>query len=466
MDDNFLLKNDAAVKLYHDYAKHMPIYDYHCHLSPKEIAENKSFKNITEIWLAGDHYKWRALRSNGIDEEYITGGASDYEKFKAWARTLPYCLGNPLYHWSHLELKRYFNIDSLINEDTADEIWEKANELLGTEDFTVRSLIKRSNVKVICTTDDAIDSLEYHRQIKEDKDFGVKVLPTFRPDKGLNIENEGFIQWVEKLSEVSGIKIKSYDDFIDALYNRVEFFHKEGCRISDHAIDDMFFEEAREEEVDTIFKKALKGEKLSQVELAQYKTMTLVKLAKKFSELNWAMQLHIGAMRNNNSKMFKQLGPDTGFDSINDGNIARSLSRLLDKMNSQEGLPKTILYTLNAKDNDVLGTMIGNFQDGSIPGKLQFGTAWWFNDQKDGMEKQMISLANLGLLSRFVGMVTDSRSFLSFTRHEYFRRVLCNLIGTWAEEGEVPYDFDLLGRMVQDICFNNAVNYFGIKLDD
>lgn len=463
MNENFLLKSKAAENLYHNYAKDMPIFDYHCHLNPKEIAENKSFKNITEIWLGGDHYKWRAMRSNGIDEEYITGNASDYDKFKAWAKTVPHCLGNPLYHWSHLELKRYFNIDTIINEDTADEIWEKSNELLKNKDFTVKELIKKSNVKAICTTDDAIDSLEYHRAIREDKDFKVKVIPTLRPDKGINIQNDGFVQWINKLAEVSSIEIRSYDDFIKALYNRIDFFHEEGCRLSDHGLDKMFFVEGTEDEANEIFQKAMNGGGLSNLEIDKYKTVTMVNLAKKFNELGWTMQLHIGALRNNNSMMFKKLGPDTGFDSIGDGNIAEPLSKLLNKMNSQDGLPKTILYTLNSKDNDVLGTMIGNFQDGKTPGKLQFGTAWWFHDQKDGMEKQMISLANLGLLSRFVGMVTDSRSFLSYTRHEYFRRVLCNLIGTWAEEGEVPYDMELLGNMIQSICYNNAVNYFGIE---
>lgn len=466
MDENFLLKNKAAEKLYHDYAKEMPIFDYHCHLSPKEIAENKSFENITEIWLGGDHYKWRAMRANGINEEYITGNASDYEKFKAWAKTVPYCLGNPLYHWSHLELKRYFNIDTIINEDTADEIWEKTNALLKEKDFTAKELIKKFNVKAICTTDDAIDSLEYHRQIKEDKEFKVKVTPTLRPDKGIYIQNQGFKEWVNELSEVSAIEIKSYDDFIDALYNRIEFFHVEGCRLSDHGLDKMFYAEATDEEVNKIFEKALNNEELSNQEVDKYRTATMVKLAKKFNELGWTMQLHMGAIRNNNSKMFELLGPDTGFDSIGDVNVAEQLSKLLDKMCNQGELPKTILYTLNSKDNDVLGTMIGNFQDGSVPGKLQFGTAWWFNDQKDGMEKQMISLANLGLLSRFVGMVTDSRSFLSYTRHEYFRRVLCNLIGTWAEDGEVPNDMELLGNMVQNICYNNALNFFSIKAID
>ncbi|NMA65825.1 MAG: glucuronate isomerase [Clostridiaceae bacterium] len=463
MDDNFLLMNETAEKLYHDYAKDMPIFDYHCHLSPKEIAENKTFKNITEIWLGGDHYKWRAMRSNGIDEEYITGNASDYEKFKEWAKTVPYTLGNPLYHWSHLELKRYFDMDIIINEDTADEIWEETNRLISDKDFTAKELIKKFNVKVICTTDDAIDSLEYHKKIKEDDDFPAIVTPTLRPDKGINIDKDGFVQWVNKLSEVSDINIKSYDDFIAALYSRIDFFHEVGCRLSDHGLDKIFFSQGTEEEVDEIFQKAMNGQTLNNLEVDKYKTMTMVKLAKKFNELNWTMQLHMGALRNNNSKMFDKLGPDTGFDSIGDGNIAEPLSRLLDTISIESGLPKTILYTLNAKDNDVLGTMIGNFQDGKIAGKIQFGTAWWFHDQKDGMEKQMVSLANLGLFRRFVGMVTDSRSFLSFTRHEYFRRVLCNLIGTWAENGEVPYDMDLLGSMVQDICYNNAAEYFGIE---
>lgn len=463
MDENFLLKNKTAEKLYHDYAKDMPIFDYHCHLSSKEIAENKSFKNITEIWLGGDHYKWRAMRSNGISEEYITGDASDYEKFKAWAKTVPYCIGNPLYHWSHLELKRYFDMDIIINENTADEIWEKTNALLNRKNFTAKEIIKKFNVKVICTTDDAIDSLEYHKKIKEDKDFYTTVVPTLRPDKGINIQNDGFVQWVNKLSEVSNIDIKSYDDLIKALYNRIDFFHEEGCRSSDHGLDKMFFREGTDEEINEIFQKAMNGQKLNDLEIDKYKTMTMVRLAEKFNELDWTMQLHIGALRNNNTKMFEKLGPDTGFDSIGDKNIASSLSKLLDTISIQSGLPKTILYSLNAKDNDVLAAMIGNFQDGRIPGKIQFGTAWWFNDQKDGMEKQMISLANLGLLSRFVGMVTDSRSFLSYTRHEYFRRVLCNLVGTWVEEGEVPYDMELLGNMVQDICYNNAFNYFGIE---
>lgn len=436
MDENFLLNNDVAVELYHNYAKDMPIFDYHCHLSPAEIAEDKAFRNITELWLGGDHYKWRAMRSNGVDEEYITGNASDYDKFMAWAKTMPYCIGNPLYHWSHLELKRFFGIDTVINEDTADEIWQKANAMLKEKEFTAKNLIKRSNVKALCTTDDAIDTLEYHRQIREDKEFDVKVIPALRPDKGINIQNDTFVGWVNKLSEVSNIQISSYEDFINALEDRVDFFHSEGCRLSDHGIDNIFFELGTDEEINEIFQKAMKGEKLEKAEIDKYKTRTLLNLARMYSTRGWTMQLHIGAMRNNNQKMFNRLGPDTGYDSIGDEKIAEPLSKLLNEMNNKDELPRTILYNLNPADNDILGTMIGNFQGGGIPGKIQFGSGWWFNDQKDGMIKQMVSLANLGLLRRFVGMVTDSRSFISYTRHEYFRRVLCNLIGTWVVEGE------------------------------
>lgn len=464
MDDNFLLNNETAVRLYHDYAKDMPIYDYHCHLSPAEIADNKSYRNITELWLGGDHYKWRLMRSNGIDEEYITGSASDYDKFKAFARTMPYCLGNPLYHWSHLELKRYFNIDLLLSEKTADEIWESCNEMLKTKAFTAKELIKRSNVKVICTTDDAIDTLEHHRRIKEDKEFGVKVLPAMRPDKGINIENGVFTDWVKKLSEVSGIDIKNYSDFMDALETRVRFFHQEGCRASDHGLDKVFYSDATDEEVGFIFKKAMNGEALCELEVEKYKTKTMVKLAKLFKALGWTMQLHIGAMRNNNTRMFSKIGADTGFDSIGDSSIAKPMSSLLNAMDMEDNLPKTILYCINPKDNEVLASMIGNFQGSGIPGKLQFGSGWWFNDQKDGMIRQMTALASMGLLSRFVGMVTDSRSFISYTRHEYFRRVLCSIVGQWAEDGEIPSDMELLGNMVKDICYNNARNYFTIEV--
>lgn len=463
MDENFLLDNEVAIELYHNHAKDMPIFDYHCHLSPADISDNKSYRNITELWLGGDHYKWRVMRANGIDEEYITGNASDYDKFKAWTRTVPKCIGNPLYQWSHLELKRFFGIDTIINESTADEIWEKTNLLLRDKEFFAKGLIKNSNVKALCTTDDAIDSLEYHRKINEDKEFGVKVIPTLRPDKGLNIQNDTFVPWVNRLSEVSEMEIVTYNDFIKALENRVEFFHEEGCRLSDHGIDKIFFEETSYDEVNQIFQKSLMGEKLNSIEIDKYRTSTMLSLAKMYNSRGWTMQLHLAALRNNNLRMFKILGPDTGYDSTGDGNIADSLSKLLNKLDSSDELPKTILYSINPGDNDVLSTMIGNFQGGGIPGKLQFGTAWWFNDQKDGMTKQMLTLANNGLLSKFVGMVTDSRSFISYTRHEYFRRVLCNIIGTWVVDGEIPYDIELLGNMTKDICFNNAKEYFGIE---
>lgn len=460
LDEEFLLDGDVASELYHSHAKDMPIFDFHCHLSSEDIAKDKKFKNLTEIWLGGDHYKWRAMRSNGIEEELITGQASDYDKFMAWAKTVPYCIGNPLYHWSHLELKRYFGIDLIINEETADEIWERANALLKTEGYTAREFIKKSNVRGLCTTDDAIDTLEFHQEIKQDRNFDIEVLPALRPDKGINIELNTFKGWVNALSETSGVEIKSYDDFIKALEIRVEFFHNEGCRLSDHGIDKIFYKSASNEEVNQIFLKALEGIKLTTLEIDKYKTKTLLNLGKMYNKKGWIMQLHIGALRNNNTRMFKRLGPDTGYDSIDDGNVAEALSCLLDEMDKTDELPKTILYCLNPSDNDILGTMIGNFQGGGIVGKIQFGSGWWFNDQKDGMEKQMTALANLGLLRRFVGMVTDSRSFLSYIRHEYFRRVLCNLIGNWVEKGEVPNDMELLASMVKEISYENAINYF------
>lgn len=462
LDENFMLQNETAVKLYHNYAKHMPIYDYHCHINPKEIWENKQFKNITEVWLYGDHYKWRAMRSNGIDEEYITGSASDYDKFMAWAKTVPYTIGNPLYHWTHLELQRFFGIYDLLSEKTADIIWKKANEKLNQEGFRVRDLIEKSNVAYICTTDDAIDDLKYHKLIREEGKMKTKVLPTLRPDKAVNIEKDTFIGWVKTLGEVCGKNITNYDEFLAALEERINFFHEEGCRLSDHAFDYVPYREASIDEVAKIFEKGLKGENISLEEEEKYKTALMQFFGKKFAELGWTMQLHIGAMRNNNTRMFKKLGPDTGFDSINDLNIAYPLSRFLDSLDKEDKLPKTILYTLNPKDNYVLGTMLGNFQGGGIPGKIQFGSGWWFNDQRDGMEEQMKALANLGLLSRFVGMLTDSRSFLSYPRHEYFRRILCNLIGTWVENGEFPNDMNLLGEIVQNICFNNAKAYFNM----
>ncbi|KKI91920.1 glucuronate isomerase [Bacillus sp. SA1-12] len=460
MGENFLLTNEVASTLYHQYAKDMPIIDYHCHLSPQEIYENKKFKNITEAWLYGDHYKWRAMRANGIEEDYITGNASDYDKFLAWAKTIPMAIGNPLYNWTHLELQRYFGVYDLLNEKNAPMIWEKVNEQLNSEDFTVRELIKKSKVEVICTTDDPVDTLEYHQKLRDSDDFQVKVLPSFRPDKGLEINRDQFVSWVEKLAVVSNQSIENYDHFLTALESRIDFFHELGGRVSDHAIDTMMFTEAKKEEVDSIFRKALAGEKVTTEEEMKYKSYTLVFLGKKYASLGWAMQLHINALRNNNTRMLAELGPDTGYDGMNDDLVAKPLCRLLDALESEKALPKTILYSLNPKDNPVLASLIGSFQGGGLRGKMQFGTAWWFNDQKDGMLDQMKTLANIGLFSQFIGMLTDSRSFLSYTRHEYFRRLVCNLVGEWVENGEVPYDPDMLGEIIQGISYFNAKEYF------
>lgn len=464
MDENFLLSNETAVRLYHDHAADMPIYDYHCHLSPKEIWEDKSYNNITEVWLYGDHYKWRAMRANGVDEKYITGSGSDYDKFIAWAKTVPYTIGNPLYHWTHLELRRYFDIYEVLDGNTADLVWNKANEKLRQEGFTARSIIERSNVKLLCTTDDPLDDLTYHKKIQGLDNFGVRVLPAFRPDKGVEIQNEAFSSWVSKLEDTIGRGIHSFEDYLIALENRVNYFHDRGCRLSDHGLEYVPYREAGNEKLEEIFMKGRKGEEITREEGDAFRTAVLLFLGRLYAKLNWAMQLHIGAIRNNNTRMYKLLGPDTGFDSIHDHNIAYGLSRFLDALDRDGMLPRTILYTLNPKDNYVLASMTGNFQGDGIPGKIQFGSAWWFNDQRDGMVEQMKVLANVGLLSRFVGMLTDSRSFLSYTRHEYFRRILCNIIGKWAENGEVPKDMDLLGKMVKDICFNNARNYFQMEL--
>ena len=464
MDEQFLLSTETAQTLYHDYAKQMPIYDYHCHISPKEIWENKKFKNITEVWLYGDHYKWRAMRSNGIDEKYITGDASDYDKFKAWAKTVPMTIGNPLYHWTHLELQRYFDIYEVLNEDTADMIWEKVNAKLNQEDFSVRRLIEKSNVKVIGTTDDPLDTLLYHQKIREEGKLDTKVLPAFRPDKGVEINKETFTPWVEQLSKVCQKPIESYETFLKAMEERVNFFHEQGCRLSDHGLEYVPYAEATHEEVCKIFEKGLAQGKVTHQEEEKYKTYTLRFFGKLYAKLGWTMQLHMGAMRNNNTRMHQKIGADTGFDSINDYCIAHPLSRFMDSLALEDALPKTILYTLNPKDNYVLGAMIGNFQGDGVAGKIQFGSAWWFNDQREGIVEQMKALANLGLLSRFVGMLTDSRSFLSYPRHEYFRRILCNLIGEWVENGEFPKDMILLGEIIQGISYNNAVGYFGIEI--
>lgn len=464
MDESFLLSNKTAAKLYHDYARDMPIYDYHCHLNPVEIWEDKGYDNITQVWLYGDHYKWRAMRANGVDEKYITGDGSDYEKFVAWAKTVPYTIGNPLYHWTHLELRRYFDINEVLDGNTADLIWNKANEKLGQDGFTARGFIQRSNVRLLCTTDDPTDDLVYHKKIEDLQGFDVKVLPAFRPDKGVEIQNKAFSCWVNKLGNTAGMGIHSFGDYLMALEDRVDYFHDRGCRLSDHGLEYVPYRRTDDEELDAIFVKGRKGIEITREEEESFKTAVLLFLGRLYAEKNWAMQLHIGAIRNNNTRMFGLLGPDTGFDSIHDHNIAYGLSRFLDALESAEMLPRTILYTLNPKDNYVLASMAGNFQGGKIPGKVQFGSAWWFNDQRDGMVEQMRALANIGLLSRFVGMLTDSRSFLSYTRHEYFRRILCNIVGKWAEDGEVPNDMALLGRMVEDICFNNAADYFQMEL--
>lgn len=463
MDDNFLLSNETAITLYHDYAKQMPIIDYHCHLSPQQIFENTSFSNITEAWLYGDHYKWRAMRANGAEERLVTGGegATDYDRFAAWAKTVPQTIGNPLYHWSHLELRRFFDVNEVINEANAPAIWEKVNAKLATGSFKARDLIKMSNVEVICTTDDPVDSLEYHIAIKGLEDFDVQVLPSFRPDKALEINRATYLPWIKQLAEASGRSIDSYDALLGALADRVKFFDEVGCKVSDHALDYVAYAETTKEEAATIFARAVQGEKVSLEDEKKYKTYTLLFLGRQYALRGWAMQLHINAARNNNTRMFGKLGPDTGFDSINDSSVAYPLSRLLDALDSDDLLPKTIVYSLNANDNDVLGALIGCYQGGGVPGKIQLGSAWWFNDTKNGMLDQMNALANLGLLSRFVGMLTDSRSFLSYTRHEYFRRILCNLLGQWVRDGEAPADLELLGDMVQNISYRNAKQYFG-----
>lgn len=460
MDDNFVLTNKTAENLYHNYAKDLPIIDYHCHLSPQEIYENTQFENITKVWLYGDHYKWRAMRANGVEEKYVTGNASDYDKFLAWAKTVPMLIGNPLYHWTHLELKRYFGVEEPLNEKSAPAIWEKVNELLNSGEWNVRDFIVKSGVQVVCTTDDPIDTLEYHEKLKQDSEFNVKVLPSYRPDKGLEINRDGFLEWVNQLAEATDIEIDSYAALLDALANRVNYFHEVGCRVSDHALDTMMYQKATEGEVEDIFQKKLKGNKISLEEEQKYKSFTLTFLGKRYHEKGWVMQYHINAHRNNNTRMFNKLGPDTGYDSMNDALLAEPLVHLLDSLDQADALPKTILYSLNPRDNVTIATIMGSFQGGGVPGKMQLGTAWWYNDTKQGMISQMETLADIGVFSRFVGMLTDSRSFLSYTRHEYFRRIMCNLIGQWVENGEYPNDEETLGQIVQDISYYNAKEYF------
>ncbi len=460
MDQDFLLHNDVARELYHQHAAKMPIFDYHCHLNPKDIAEDRKFKNMTEIWLAGDHYKWRALRTNGISEKYITGSASDREKFGKWAETVPHTLRNPLYHWTHLELKRFFGVEKLLSPATADEIWEDCNTKLQTPEFSCRGIIKMANVHTICTTDDPVDSLDYHQMIKADG-FETNVLPAWRPDKAMAVEHsKTYNQYIDSLEEAADENIGSFAALMDALDNRHQFFHDNGCRLSDHGLETVLADDYSETEIEKIFTKIRKGNDLNREEVRKFQSAMLYEFGIMDHSRGWTQQFHIGALRNNNTRLFNKLGPDTGFDSMGDLEIARPLSKLLNRLDMENKLSKTVLYNLNPRDNELFATMIGNFQDGSVPGKMQFGSGWWFLDQKDGMEKQMNALSNLGLLSRFIGMLTDSRSFLSYTRHEYFRRTLCNLLGNDVEKGEIPNDMDLLGSMVENICFNNAKEFF------
>lgn len=463
MGKTFLLETNTAILLYEKFAKKMPIFDYHCHLNPQEIYEDRKFNHITEVWLAdgtyGDHYKWRAMRAQGINEDFITGDASPEAKFMKWAETVPYTIGNPLYHWTHMELKAFFGIKDILNPETALKIYKQANNHLSH--LTVRKMIDKSNVKAICTTDDPTDDLKWHLLLKEQKKFKTIVLPAFRPDKAINIELAWFGDWVKKLALASQIEIIDFSTFLQALIQRITFFDGVGCKISDHALDEVVYLTADEAQAAAIFQKGLAKEKLTSDEIAQYKGYLLVFLGKEYAKRNWVQQYHIGALRNNSTRRFFALGPDTGFDAIHDKPIAAPLAQLLDKLDSTNELPKTILYCLNPNDNETLATIAGCFQ-GGVKGKIQFGSGWWFNDQKDGMIKQMTTLCNMGLISNFIGMLTDSRSFMSYPRHDYFRRILCNLFGKLIEDGEYPNDIKLVGQMIQDICYNNALHYFDI----
>ncbi len=462
MDGDFLLDSECAKKLFHEFAESMPICDYHCHLSPKEIHENKQPSDISALWLSGDHYKWRAMRSAGTDEKYCTGDASPEEKFGAFAKTLQYSIGNPLYHWAHLELQRYFNIDTPLNEKTAKEIYERANKAISGGDFRPQTLIEKSKVKYVCTTDDPIDSLEYHKLLAE-KDLPFKVLPSFRPDKALNINLSGFSDYIAELGKAAETEIKSVSDVCDALGKRADYFNAVGCKVSDQAFDYVPFEASDDGELEEIFAKGMSGEMLTQKETDKYRTAVMLSLGRKYSELGWVMEIHIGAMRNNNSRQFNLLGADTGYDSVGDCEIAKPLSRFLDSLDYTGALPKTILFNLNDKDNTVLATMLGNFQSCEAESKIQFGPAWWFLDTMDGMTAQLKALGNLGVLGKFVGMETDSRSFTSYARHEYFRRILCRLIGSWIEEGMYAYDEEIVKEIIEGVCYKNAVKYFGFE---
>ena len=461
--DDFLLHSEAARTLYHDYAKAQPIFDYHCHLSPKDIAEDRQFENLAQIWIDGDHYKYRAMRANGVNEKFITGDASDYEKFAKWADTVPYTLRNPLYHWTHLELKNYFGITTLLNSNSAESIYNQCSELLKKPEYSVRNLLRKMNVAVVGTTDDPTDDLRFHKQLQDDK-FEIKVLPSFRPDKATEMEKgKAFVDWIQKLEKTVGHSITDFSNLIKALQERHDFFHEMGCRISDHGHANFYGEEYTESEVNTIFLKALKCELVSVQEINKYKSAVLFELALMNKKKSWAQQFHVGAIRNNNAKMLRDIGPDQGFDSLGDLNMADNMSKFFGRLSQCDGLTNTIVYNLNPRDSEMFASMAANFNDGIVAGKMQYGAAWWFLDQKDGMEKQLDVLSNFGLLSRFVGMVTDSRSFLSFPRHEYFRRILCNVLGEEIQKGELPNDMKLIGTMVEAICYKNAKAYFDIN---
>ncbi|MGN0305598.1 MAG: glucuronate isomerase [Lachnospiraceae bacterium] len=461
LDEDFLLSTETAKRLYHEYAKKLPIVDYHCHINPREIYENRRFDNITQLWLEADHYKWRLMRSNGVEEDYITGKASDWEKFEQWAKTLELAIGNPLYHWSHLELKRYFGYQGHLCGETAKEVWELCNEKLKGEEFSARGIIERSKVQLLCTTDDPADTLEWHERLKEEESFKVQVLPTWRPDRALSLEKTDYLDYLQKLEKASGEKIASYNDLLEALRIRMDFFAEMGCRISDHGLAYVYYAPAAGQQIEEIFAKRLTGELPSKEEEAQFKTAFLIAMGKEYCRRGWAMQLHFGVKRDNSRRVFSKLGADAGIDCISNYTPSDQLASFLDSLDITRELPKTILYSLNPVDNAAIETVIGCFQTSCTPGKIQQGSAWWFNDHKVGMQEQMTSLANLGVLGNFIGMLTDSRSFVSYTRHEYFRRILCDLMGGWVEKGEYPADEKSLERIIKGICYNNAVRYFG-----
>lgn len=464
LDDDFLLTTPTARRLY-QVARSMPILDYHCHLDPKEIAQDRRFENITQVWLGGDHYKWRLMRANGVDEAYITGDAPDREKFQKWAETLELAIGNPLYHWSHLELRRYFGYEGVLNGDTAQEVWELCNQKLQEPGMSARNLIANSGVTLVCTTDDPADSLEWHQQLAQDSSFPVKVLPAWRPDAAMGLERPEYLDYLQRLGQAAGVEIRTYADLKEALLSRMAFFDKMGCRASDHALTVAVCQPASEEELERVFQKRLEGEPLTQEELAAFQTGFLRFVAGEYKRLGWVMQLHYGCRRNNNTRMFHKLGRDTGYDAVLQGTPSLEVAAFLDLLASQDALPRMVLYSLNPNDDEGLNSVIGCFQDGTPLGRIQQGSAWWFNDHKAGMVKQLTAFANGGLLGNFIGMLTDSRSFLSYPRHEYFRRILCELLGAWVENGEYPADWKALEKMVRGVCYNNAVEFFGFPLE-